>query len=202
MEPFEFFIGKRALFQLVSAITIAVIIGGFLLAYHWSYHSIADLDRQADERWVQVTRDLQERYGGIPGLVGYLGTSPVSGAPALGEVTRNLSAWREAMAEGGMGSVNPATANLEASLANLGTVLAGHPDIETSPQVQEYRATLRETGEQIPADRSAYNDAIGAYNREIGSFPASLWAYNWGFGLREYFTAAIGGAEPAPGPAG
>ena len=200
MEPFETFILKRTIFQLVSVIAISLILGGFLLTYHATYNDVANLDRRADKRWAQVTVDMQERYGGIPGLVTSLGTSPESDAMAIGEISRNLSAWETAMKEGDIRRINSATTNLEASLAVLTMAVKGHPEIESSPEVQSVLATIGETGGRLLADGSDYNEAIDAYNQEISSFPASLWAFNWGFSPREYFTARIGGAEPAPVP--
>jgi LemA protein len=202
MEPFEIFIWRRTLFQLVSVIAISVVLGGFLLTYHAAYNNIVNLDRRADERWTQVTRDLQERYGGIPGVLGFPGSSSDSAAPAAGEVTRNLSAWEMAMKEGDIGRINSATAGLEVSLTYLTMVLKGRPEIEASPEVQGFLAGLEETEGYVSADRSSYNEAIEAYNHEIGSFPASLWAYNWGFRPRAYFTARIGSTEPPSVPAG
>lgn len=202
MEPFETFIWKRILVQIGGVIAIAAILGGFILAYNASYNSVVNLDQRADERWAQVTRDMQERYGGIAGLVSYLGTSPESDASAVGEVTRNLSSWETAMKEGDIGRINSATTDLEASLSYLNMVLEERPEIEASQEVQDFLATLEETEGRISVDQSSYNEAIQTYNREISSFPASLWTYNWGFSQREYFTARIGSTEPPSVPVG
>ncbi|MGA2933624.1 MAG: LemA family protein [Methanomicrobiales archaeon] len=200
MEPFETFIWKRILVQLGGVIAISAILGGFVLSYNASYNNVVNLGQLADERWVGITRDMQERYGGIPGLADDLRPSMGSDASSLDEVTRNLSSLRAALEAGDIGAINPATTNLEASLALLSRVLQEHPEVAASREVQDFMATLEGTEGRISADRSRYNEEIQTYNRAISSFPASLWTNNWGFSRREYFTARIGSTEPTPVP--
>ena len=201
MEPFETFIWKRILVQLGGVIAISAILGGFILTYNAAYNSVVNLDQQGDERWAGITRDMQERYRGIPGLLSILDASPGFDEPAaVGEVTRNLSAFEAAMNDGDIGKINPATTNLEASLLSFSVALKEHPEIGASGEVQDFLATLENTGERLQVDQLEYNEAIQAYNREISSFPASMWASNWRYTRRDYFTARIGSLEPPPVP--
>jgi LemA protein len=200
MEPFTTFIWKRILIQVGGVIVIAVILGGFVLAYNISYNNAVNLDQQADEQWVRITHDLVERYGGIPALAEYLGSSMGSDVSALDQVTRNLSRWRVALSEGGIGKINTETTNLEVSITSLTMVLKGHPGIAASGGVRDFMSDLERTDADISADRLSYDEAVQLYNRAINSFPASLWASNWGFSWREYFTARIGTREPPPVP--
>jgi LemA protein len=202
MEPFPTFIWKRIFVQLGGVIAIAAILGGFVLAYNATYNNVSNLDQLADERWARITQDMMERYGGIQSLADDLRPSLGTDVSALDEVARNLSRWRTAFSEGEIGTINPATTNLEASLSLLTSVLKEHPVVLASREVQEFMATLGRTEERLSADRSSYNEGIQRYNEAISSFPASLWAYNWGFSQREYFTAGIGTGEIPPVPVG
>lgn len=200
MEPFPTFIWKRIFVQLGGVIVIAAILGGFVLAYNATYNNVSNLDQLADERWARITQDMMERYGGIQSLADDLRPSLGSDVSALDEVARNLSRWRTAFNEGEIGTINPATTNLEASLSLLTSVLKEHPEVLASREVQDFMATLGRTEERLPAGRSSYNEGIQRYNEAISSFPASLWTYNWGFSQREYFTARIGTGETPPVP--
>ena len=200
MEPFNTFIWKRILTQVGGVIAIAIVLGGFILAYNATYNNVVNLDQLADERWARITADLIERYGVIQGVMD-LGPSLGSDVSALDEVGRNLSRWRTALNEGGIGAINTATTNLEASLTLLSGVLGRHPEVSATREVRDFLATLGTTEGSIAADRSSYNEGIRKYNLAIDSFPASLWASNWGFTGREYFTATIGDTGPPPVPA-
>lgn len=200
MEPFPTFIWKRIFVQLGGVIAIAAILGGFVLAYNATYNNVSNLDQLADERWARITQDMIERYGGIQSLADDLRPSLGSDVSALDEVARNLSRWRTAFNEGEIGTINPATTNLEASLSLLTSVLKEHPEVLASREVQDFTATLDVTEERLSAGRSSYNEGIQRYNEAISSFPASLWTYNWGFSQREYFTARIGTGETPPVP--
>ena len=200
MEPFPTFIWKRIFVQLGGVIAIAAILGGFVLAYNATYNNVSNLDQLADERWARITQDMMERYGGIQSLADDLRPSLGSDVSALDEVARNMSRWRAALNEGGIGTINPATTNLEASLSLLTSVLKEHPEVLASREVQDFTATLDVTEERLSAGRSSYNEGIQRYNEAISSFPASLWTYNWGFSQREYFTARIGTGETPPVP--
>ena len=171
MEPFETFIWKRMLVQIGGVIAIACILGGFILAYNATYNSVSNLDQLADERWAGITQDMQERYGGIPSLADDLRPSLGSDASSLDEVTRNLSRLRSALKAGDIGTINPATTNLEASLALLSRVLEEHPEVAASREVQDFMATLEGTEGRISADRSSYNEGIQTYNRAIELLP-------------------------------
>jgi LemA protein len=199
MEPFNTFIWKRILTQVGGVIAIAIVLGGFILAYNATYNNVVNLDQLADERWARITHDMVERYGGIQGLMD-LKPSLGSDVSAFDEVTRNLSRWGNALNEGNIGAISSATTNLEASLLLLSRVLDEHPEIAATREVQDFLATLKGTEVRIAADSSSYNEGILKYNLAIDSFPATLWTYNWGFSRREYFTAGIGTKEPPPIP--
>jgi LemA protein len=195
MEPFTTFIWKRIFVQIGGVIAIAAILGGFILAYNATYTSIVNLDRTADERWARVAGDLVARYEGIPGLSGEFRASLGSDARVLDQVAGNLSRWGAAFSGGKIPKIGTETTNLEASISELTRVLDGHPEMGNSRMVKDFRASLEETGARLSANQSSYNEGIGKYNRAISSFPASLWAENWGFSRREYFMARIAGQE-------
>ena len=205
MEPFdkplETIQLKRIFLQIGGVIAIAAILGLFILAYQGTYRTVETLDRRAGERWVAVTRDLQERYAGIPELSADLGPSLSPDDPSLTRVSRDLDLWEAAMSEGTMEDISRATTDLEESLLSLEEVLEESPSLAASGEAGEFLSALEATGERVSADRESYNEGSGEYNRALGSFPANLWTDNWRFSRREYFTAKIDGEEPPPVPA-
>ena len=127
MEPFNTFIWKKIFVQVGGIIAVAVVLGGFILAYNATYNNMVNLDQLADERWARITHDLIERYGGIQDLMD-LRQSLGSDTSALDEVARNLSRWRTALNEREIGAINPETTNLEVSLTLLSGVLERYPE--------------------------------------------------------------------------
>jgi LemA protein len=191
---------KRLFLQLGGIIAVAVILAGFLLAYHSTYSTVVTLDREADGRWAGITHDLVERYQGIPSLAAFLGPSLGPDTPTLDEVSRNLSRWNTALREGGIGKLDPETANLEAALSRFVRVLEGRPDLRESREVMLFLQELDHSGAVAEADRAAFNQVIQDYNEAIGSFPATLWSENWGYVRRASFTAEIGERGTSPEP--
>ncbi len=202
MRPFDTFILKRLFVQVGGIIAIAVILAVFLFSYNATYYTAMTLDRQADERWAGITHDLVERYRGIPALAAFLGPSLGPDTPALDQVSANLSRWNAALRDGGIGRLDPETANLEAALGHLDRVLERHPDVLWSLEVLRFREGLDRSGAVIEAERATYNEAVQRYNEAIGSFPATLWSENWGFAPRDSFTAEIWRRDAAPAAPG
>jgi LemA protein len=200
MEPFDTFILKRMLVQVGGVIAIAAILGGFVLAYNATYNNVVYLDQIADGRWRAVMGDLAERYRGIPELARDIRPSLGSDAPSLDEVTGNLGLWTSAVGGGNIGKISSATTDLEASLSSFTRVLERHPDLEASGEVMDFAGALGTTEARASADQERYNEAVREYNLAISTFPASLWAENWRFTRRDYFTARIGGREPPAVP--
>jgi LemA protein len=201
MDPMDTYLARRIFVQVGGIIAIAAILGCFIVAYNATYAGVVHLDRDADARWAGILGDLEERYSGIPAGAAVLGTSPGSDAAALEEVTRSLDRWNTAVSGNDMESVNQATTDLEETLSHLVGILRSRPGPAASGEVQALLETLERTEGVISADRSGYNEAVREYNRALSSFPASLWAENWGFARRKYFTAGIGSGEPPPVPA-
>jgi len=202
MEPFETYILKRILVQVGGVIAIAAILGVFILAYNATYNNISNLDQAADGRWTRLGNDLQERYQGIPGLAGEIRPSLGPDTSALDELLKNLSRWDSAVGGGDTGQISLATTDLEASLSSFVSDLKGHPELEGSDRVQEFLGVLESTGARASDDEAGYNEEVQQYNQAISTFPGALWAPDWGFGEREYFTARIGNGEQIPVPPG
>jgi LemA protein len=196
MEPFTTFIWKRIFIQIGGVVAIAIILGGFVLAYNATYNSIVSLDQTADERWARVAGGLVDRYEGIPGLVGDLRSLRGADSGVFDQVAANLSRWKAAFSDGKIAKIGTETTNLEVSISELARELDGHPEMGNFRTVQDFRAVLEETGTRLRVDQSSYNEGVRKYNLAISSFPASLWAENWGFPWREYFLARIAGREP------
>jgi LemA protein len=202
MVPFDDFLMRRVLLQVGGAIAIAIILGVFVIAYNATYTTVMRLDQQTDEAWTRVVDDMVERYRDVPALAVDLGPSLGPDASAVGEVMRDLDRLKTALSAGEMGGINAATTDLESSLSSLTAVLEAHPEISASGEVRGFMAALERTDQAISDDRVAFNERVWEYNREISSFPGSLWSDNWGLSPREYFTARIGNGDPPPVPAG
>jgi LemA protein len=193
MEPYGPFVTNRTLVQIWAVIAIAAILGAFVVAYNATYTSVAELDGRAGDAWDRLTGHLVDRYTGLPGVIALLAGEPGPGPDAIRQAERRFDAWKEALPSGDEGRVSRTTADLEASLAPVRTYLEGDPGAAATGEAQEFLGALARTGDEIRADRQEYNDVADEYNLAVTTFPANLWADNWGFVPREYFMAKLAG---------
>jgi LemA protein len=176
-----------------TAIVVAAVLGGLLLvavlAGGWlvgKYNTIQKMTVAVDQSWGQVQNVLQRRADLIPNLV-----QTVKGYAAHEkDVLSNIASARAALG----GAKTPAEAmkangELTSALSRLLVVVENYPNLKADTQFTRLMDELAGAENRIAVERKRYNDAIGAYNSYIVTFPNSLVAGFAGAQKKPFFEA-------------
>ncbi len=169
-----------------------------------SYNRLVSLSQAANAQWAQVENVYQRRADLIPNLV-----ATVSGAANFEKST--LTEITAARASVGQVKLDPSSAPtdpaklaefdraqgmLSSALSRLLVVVERYPDLKANANFVTLQAQLEGTENRISVERGRFNEAVQAYDTAIKSFPANLYAANFGFKERPYFAATPGSEIP------
>lgn len=163
-----------------------------------SYNSIVQMDEQVTAQWAQVENQYQRRYDLIPNLV-----STVKGYAA--HESEVFSQIAEARSKAGgivnidssitddpekMAQFQKVQDTLGGALQRLLSISENYPDLKANQNFLALQDQLEGTENRIAVERKRYNDAARAFNTKIRSFPTVMFASNFGFKAKAYFTAS------------
>lgn len=163
-----------------------------------SYNSIVQMDEQVTAQWAQVENQYQRRYDLIPNLV-----STVKGyASHESEVFSQIAEARSKA--GGIVNIDSSITDdpekmaqfqkvqdtLGGALQRLLSISENYPDLKANQNFLALQDQLEGTENRIAVERKRYNDAARAFNTKIRSFPTVMFASNFGFKTKAYFTAS------------
>jgi LemA protein len=183
--------GLAVAVALVVILLIALSAGGWAVS---RYNTIQKMTVAVDQSWGQVQNVMQRRGDLIPNLVqtvkGYAGHEK--------EVLADISAARASLG----GAKTPAeamkaNAELSGALSRLLVVVENYPNLKADTQFTRLMDELAGAENRISVERKRYNDAIGAYNSFIVTFPNSVIAGFAGAQKKPFFEAE-GKAKEVP----
>lgn len=178
--------------MLVLLIVLAVVVGIIVLlaaAVIVSYNRFVRQRNYVRESWRQIDVELQRRHDLIPNLVeiaqGYL----TQERTVLKQVTEARGAAMQARRAPQTGPVliGQAEAALGRQLGGLFAVVESYPDLKSNQTMRDLQHELSETEDRIAAGRRFYNGNVRAINVRVQSFPSSVVASTFHFGLEEFF---------------
>ena len=186
----------------LAVIIIAILVVGviFVALYYGTYNNLVGLDESVNEKWGQVEQELQRRYDLIPRVVNASKLYIQYEGSILQNVTELRSQWAAALNSGDLDQINDATTRLDSAVTTLVVTVENYPELKASQVVEDLIVELEGTENRISTERMRYNEAVRDFNQAQRVFPANLWAYGWGFEIREYFEAKVGAQEPPPVP--
>lgn len=79
---------------------------------------------------------------------------------------------------------------LGGALQRLLSISENYPDLKANQNFLALQDQLEGTENRIAVERKRYNDAARAFNTKIRSFPTVMFASNFGFKAKAYFTAS------------
>jgi LemA protein len=146
-------------------------------------------NESADAQWATVEAQYQRRFDLIPNLV-----NSVKGI--LTQEQTIFTAIADARTKYS-GATTPdakaaAASEVENSLGRLLVIVENYPTLASSNNVRDLMSQLEGTENRISVERTRFNDTIKSYNLSIKTFPRSIIASLFGFGVRAYFQAATG----------
>lgn len=164
----------------IVLILIAVIVF-YLIAL---YNRLIRLRNQTDNSWHQIDVQLQKRADLVPNLVETVKGYAAHERAVFENVTQARSQWQKATT---VGEKAQATNMLTGALKSLFAVAENYPELKANQNFLMLQEELAGIESKIAYARQFYNDSTMSYNNAQQTFPATLFARNFGFTPREYF---------------
>jgi LemA protein len=197
----------------MSAGKILLIILGAVVAFIglialWgvgSYNGLVSGKQAVNQQWAQVQNVYQRRADLIPNLVQTVaGAANFEKSTLIAVTDARASVGRVQLPAGAaptdpsqLAAFDQAQGQLGSALSRLLVVSEKYPDLTATANFRDLQAQLEGTENRISVERGRFNDAVGAYNVSVQSFPGALVARMFGFAQLPFFTAAPG-SETAP----
>ena len=166
-----------------------------VVLFLWSLSSYNGLVRKREgvnEAWAQVENVLQRRYDLIPNLVETVKGYAKHEKDLLEDIARLRSQWGAASTAT---DKIKASGALEGSLGRLLVVLENYPNLKADQSFLKLQDELAGTENRIAVERKRYNEIVRAYNTEVRTFPAAIFARLFGFEPHPYFEAPAAAKE-------
>lgn len=158
-----------------------------LLAWAWiTYNRMIRTQNQVDGSWAQIDVQLERRHDLIPNLI-----ESVRGYAAHERSTFDSVTEARMNAHAATGPAQRAAAeqSLSRSLRTLFAVAEAYPDLRADQSFAALQTELAATENLIAESRSAYNDAVLAFNTMTQRVPMNLLSHTMRLSQREYFEA-------------
>lgn len=190
---------------LITLAVILIVVFGTYSCVSGKYNSTVALEEQVTSQWAQVENQYQRRYDLIPNLVntvkGYAKQESEvftqvaearSKAGGVIEIDSSVLEDEEKMAQ-----FQQVQDSLSGALQRLLSVTENYPELKSNENFLALQDQLEGTENRISVERKKYNDLAQKYNTSIRQFPMNLFAANFGFKTKAYFTATSQ-AQEAP----
>ena len=173
----------------VGAIVFVVLLWAIV-----AYNRLVRLRNMVREAWSGIDVQLKRRASLVPRLVEVVKAYAAHERNLLSDVAelRSRSLHAQGIAE--RGDIETA---LSKSLASLLAVAEGYPDLKAGGNFLELQKELSNIEDQIQMARRYYNGTARNLNVAVESFPGSLVAGFFAFGLAEFFALDEAAARDA-----
>lgn len=148
------------------------------------YNRLVRLRNQTDNSWHQIDVQLQKRADLVPNLVETVKGYAAHERGVFESVTQARSQWQKAAT---VGEKAEATNMLTGALKSLFAVAENYPELKANQNFLMLQEELAGIESKIAYARQFYNDSVMSYNNSQQTFPANLFARNFGFSAKEYF---------------
>lgn len=167
---------------------VGIIVLGLLVWVVSIYNRLVTLRNRVENAWAQIDVQLKRRYDLIPNLM-----ETVKGYMKHEKSTfENITKYRAQLMTGSVEQRAKANNMLTDALKSLFAVAENYPKLEASKNFQMLQEELAGTENKVAYIRTAYNDAVLAYDNSLEMFPSNIFANIFGFKPKEYFEAPEG----------
>jgi LemA protein len=188
----------------IVLLLIVLLVGFAGCAGCGTYNSLVQAQENVTRAWGDVETQYQRRADLIPNLVNTVRGAADFERETLESVTEararataiNLTADDLSDPER-VRQYQEAQAQLGGALGRLLAVAENYPELRATEAFRDLQAQLEGTENRINVARRDYNQSVQAYNTQVRTFPAALFAGLFGFDTRTPFEADPG-AEQAP----
>jgi LemA protein len=186
---------KKASFAVLwTLIGIVVLAIGFFAWCIGAYNKIVAERENVNSAYAEIQTQLQRRADLIPNLVNTVKAYDVHEEKVMSDIANARAAL-----VGAKTPVDQARAdnNLTNALSRLLVISENYPNLKADKQFRELMYELSGTENRIAVARRDYNNEVAIYNKEIKTFPGSIFAGMFHFENKEYFQASPG-SDKAP----
>lgn len=169
----------------MSTPLILGIIAVLVIVYLWfTYNNLIVLRERIKEALSQIDVQLKRRTDLIPNLI-----ETVKGyAKHEREVFEKVTEARSSMLKANTPHQKAEADNMmEKALKSIFAVAEAYPDLKASENFLNLQEELTDTENKISYSRQFYNSNVLAYNSAIKTFPAMIFANQFGFKEAEFF---------------
>lgn len=164
-----------------------IILGGIVaiaLYVIFVYNGLVALRQRVNQAFGDIDVQLKQRHDLIPSLV-----ETVKGYASHERETLDAVIQARQLALGAQGPNAQAGAEqaLTGALGRLFALAEAYPDLKASANFQQLQTELSDIENKLAAARRFFNNSVSEYNAAIESFPAALFAKNFGFAHRDFF---------------
>ena len=177
----------------IALIAIIVLIATPLLFATWvavTYNTFVGKDQAVLTQWAQVETQYQRKINLLPEIVGIASNYTQFERSVLENITRLRTQWKNA--SGINQRIDNAT-SIDQNLYSIWVTYEAYPDLKASQVLINVMDTLVGTENRIAVEQSRYNNAVGALNAQIRSFPDGWVAGTYGFQPRPFYAPIPGG---------
>jgi LemA protein len=186
---------KKASFAVLwTLIGIVVLAIGFFAWCIGAYNKIVAERENVNSAYAEIQTQLQRRADLIPNLVNTVKAYDVHEEKVMSDIANARAAL-----VGAKTPVDQARAdnNLTNALSRLLVISENYPNLKADKQFRELMYELSGTENRIAVARRDYNNEVAIYNKEIKTFPGSIFAGMFHFENKDYFQASPG-SDKAP----
>jgi LemA protein len=186
---------KKALIAVLwTLIGIVVLAIGFFAWCIGAYNKIVAERENVNNAYAEIQTQLQRRADLIPNLVNTVKAYDVHEEKVMADIANARAAL-----VGAKTPVDQARAdnNLTNALSRLLVISENYPNLKADKQFRELMYELSGTENRIAVARRDYNNEVATYNKEIKTFPGSIFAGMFHFEHKDYFQASPG-SDKAP----
>lgn len=172
-------------------VTIAIVVIVLLIAL-WgvsAYNSLVRLDESLNEKFSNVQADYQRRADLIPNLVAAVKSYTNYEGTVLTDITNARSAWTSASSQN---QKIAAAGQMDSAIARLLVVAENYPNLKANENYLSLQDELAGTENRIKISREIFNAAVKDFNVRVRTFPSSLIASWFSFGIKQGFEAQPG----------
>ncbi len=176
----------------ISLILIILVI--LLTGYIWlTYNTLVTLSQRIKEALSTIDVQLKRRYDLIPNLIETVKGYAKHEKGVFEEVTKARTALMSAKT---LPEKADANNMLAGALKSLFAVAENYPNLKASENFMNLQEELTDTENKIAYARQFFNSNVLDYNTKIKSFPALLFATQFGFKEQEFFQGKDEEKEP------
>lgn len=185
MEQKNFF--QRNMKWIIVVIVIVLLVG-------WGvskFNVFVAQNEQITAQWAQVETQYQRRLDLIPNVEATVKGVAKQEQTVFGDIDKARAQY--------MGATTPdakatAATGVESALIKVLAIAENYPVLQSSQSYRDLTTELEGTENRISVERMKYNDLVRIFDTNVQSFPTSIIAHMFGFGVHAYFNVPTAAA--------